>query len=529
MNARESYGMTEKIIENWLTKSSEKSYQFPFCFLLTQEGKTVIHLTRHTSMEHGKDVLAVDREGCAHVYQLKGISGNRLTVSEWKSMYEQILQMVFTPCTHPSIRSDTYHKSYLVVNGGIDEEVQHAIIAFNNEWINRGQPQYCINTIVGGEILSMAYSVKHQFIPNELKDFKNLLECYLESGTGFLNKEKLFRLLITVMEEKVYVSKAEARRLVSSNALLCSLATKPYTDAENHFAIIEAWTLFISNVLRFIERNNYTINEFRDELDIAWQIIQQALIDLYRESSYLTDFVIGYPAHDLFVYRHRTTIVLGLLAYLGTINKDNDISFEMLEAIIDKHIADTDVWGETAIPFFLSIYLFYKKGLKYEKADQVAISLINTIFAKISRADILFADIYTSAEQSVEYMFSAPDGDSASPWISHVIEPLLSLICKPQHRAFVERSWPNISQCIFAEFIIEDKVDTYLWRVTNGQEVTTHPAATQSWSKLLTAMNTFSIDSIPRNLVEFKTIVPLFLMVFPQRINTNIVKWLNLA
>src|SRR5947207_5360327 len=130
--------MIEKIIENWLIKSSEKSYQLPFCFLLMQQGKTILHMTRHSAMEQGKDIIAVDARGQVYAYQLKGIEGRRLTISAWQEIINQIMQLVYTPCSHPSIRSKKHHKSYLVINGDIDEEVQHAITMQNLQWEQQG-------------------------------------------------------------------------------------------------------------------------------------------------------------------------------------------------------------------------------------------------------------------------------------------------------------------------------------------------------------------------------------------------------
>ena len=36
-------GVLERLVENWLTKVNEKSFQVPFCQLLTTEGYKVVH------------------------------------------------------------------------------------------------------------------------------------------------------------------------------------------------------------------------------------------------------------------------------------------------------------------------------------------------------------------------------------------------------------------------------------------------------------------------------------------------------
>ena len=53
-------GVKERILENWLDSSNERTFEVPFCFMLLSQGYTVIHMTRHSSMEMGKDIIAID-------------------------------------------------------------------------------------------------------------------------------------------------------------------------------------------------------------------------------------------------------------------------------------------------------------------------------------------------------------------------------------------------------------------------------------------------------------------------------------
>lgn len=52
--------MIEKLLENWLDSASERSYQAVFVQILSAQGYRVVHSTRHTALEYGKDVLAID-------------------------------------------------------------------------------------------------------------------------------------------------------------------------------------------------------------------------------------------------------------------------------------------------------------------------------------------------------------------------------------------------------------------------------------------------------------------------------------
>ena len=71
--------MLERLIENWLDSASERSYQRCFCQMLTGQGFRIVHNTKHTPQEFGKDVIAVSPEGKLVGYQLKGNPGATLT------------------------------------------------------------------------------------------------------------------------------------------------------------------------------------------------------------------------------------------------------------------------------------------------------------------------------------------------------------------------------------------------------------------------------------------------------------------
>ena len=515
--------MIERIIENWLTKSSERSYQLPFCYLLMQEGKTIIHLTRHCAMEHGKDIIAVDENGNVHAYQLKGVNGVRLKLSDWKEIQSQIFQLTNTPCSHPSIHSNEYHKSYLVVNGDIDEEVQHAITTQNNDWEKRGYPEYKLEVIVKGQILKMAFKVKEQFIPSEVSDFKSLLEFYLEDGIGFLDKGKFASLLIKMTDTKVLKSKNELRRLTTSTALLCSLATTSYSNKNNHVAVIEAWTIYIATILRLQEKFDDKLKSEYPEIDLANKIIITSLINLFEEIKDRNDFLDYSPPTDVFVFRHRTTIILGMIAYLGTIS--NEISANDIDEIIKKQFSNAMIWGESAIPFFISIYFFYIKNNKKDFGLSLLVSFVQTTIKAFFNDEIPFYDIYTSAEDSVIIQFSNELESNHVSQVSYVVETLLILSSQPELRNLVAEIWPNITRCIFCEFQFVNKSDFYLWRIEDGEEVSRHPDLTKSWKELIAESQKFNSDKIPESIKIYSFFLPLFLMVYPHRLNPEVLKW----
>jgi hypothetical protein len=125
-----------RLLESWLDSASERSYQVPFCQILSAQGHTILHSTRHGPLEFGKDIVTMgpDRIPCA--YQLKGNPGARLTLDQYRKIEDQLVQLVHQPILFPGRKSQP-HRTYLVTNGAVDEEVQVAINNLNAGYLGR--------------------------------------------------------------------------------------------------------------------------------------------------------------------------------------------------------------------------------------------------------------------------------------------------------------------------------------------------------------------------------------------------------
>jgi hypothetical protein len=80
--------MNERLVEDWLTKANERSFQTPFAQSLLADGMQVVRVG-HSPHEHGKDIIAIASDGRAHAYQLK--TGD-LDLKGWKSTTAKLLR-----------------------------------------------------------------------------------------------------------------------------------------------------------------------------------------------------------------------------------------------------------------------------------------------------------------------------------------------------------------------------------------------------------------------------------------------------
>lgn len=513
--------MTERIIENWLTKASEKSFQVPFCYMLADQGYKVLHLTRHCGMEIGKDVLAINPEGQVCAYQLKG-TDKKIKQSQWRDEHlGQIHQLVLVPPLHPSLpETGEHHKAYFVTNGEFEEEVSVEIQLLNDGWIKQGQPQLRLNVIVKGELLKWANELKTNLFPTEVKDFKALLEFFLEDGKYVLDKSKFCSLLEAHFAGRP-VSSVEAKRVVSSGALLCSLAVSKYNEARNHIAIAEAWTIFLSYLNWFLERNDLNPKQFSNETDIAEQIIFNSLEELSEEVSDVKNFFVSENSvTDSFIVKYRILYVLGYISYLGLLHLVNG-EVGKAAAIANKispYEKYMRMWGESAIPFCLSHYFLLRYSAD-KKGQFLLEAILEGVIANHTTSGSIFPDPYYSVDEAVALQLNKDEDyvDSRNRvGTSHYLEPLIFLCVREDLRSYLSHRWPLITKIQLER--MEPKVlsDYLIWR-SDGTRHTYSNNRTESWSRLKKSLEVYNV-TVPKFLQNNPKMYLLHLMVFSHRI-----------
>ena len=103
--------MIERAIENWLTNTTERSYQLPFCQVLLHKGHRVIDISKHGPMERGKDIVTISPDGTPCAWQLKT---GKINTRTWREIKGEVMEMIELPITHPSVDKSVLHRSYLV-------------------------------------------------------------------------------------------------------------------------------------------------------------------------------------------------------------------------------------------------------------------------------------------------------------------------------------------------------------------------------------------------------------------------------
>ncbi|ACX52449.1 hypothetical protein Adeg_1342 [Ammonifex degensii KC4] len=529
--------MKERILENWLDSCNERTLEAPFCFMLLSQGYTVIHLTRHSNIEMGKDIIAIDPQGVPCAFQLKSSPGKRITLTQWRNeIAPQIHDLMLGKIVHPSFPPSTRHRSYLVTNRDLDEEVARAIDDLNRGWENRGLPEIRLETIVRGQLLRMA--LDHTPWPTEFADVNILLELFLDNGQGPLPKAKVSHLLETTMGlySNAVPSKTQLVRTAASSALLCALATSPWSRAENYAAEIEAWVIYIAALLAACERWGITRCEIYNNLETAKDTIFRLLGKLCEELRMRSHLVEGDALADLPLLRKvRVTQLVGLMSVYGLwqriYGQQNEEHFEFVRNFCLTMGSQMVVWGEGAVPQFLAYYWFLKEVDGSSNSDFMLMRLLKLIATRNGKQGPSLADPYQNIEGALLEVlgFSEKEGkDLAEPsGVSYMAKGLLHLVAKRNWKQHLRGIWPDLTRLAFLKFEPAEPWQYYLWRSGHGINVCEYPPLTKHWKDLQKEAFDCQDSSLPTILRQDPILMLLFIMTYPHRATPETVKWLD--
>lgn len=531
--------MLERVVENWLDKATELSYQQPFCYMLSAEGHTIIHSTRHSIMELGKDVITIAEDGTPCAYQLK--SGN-ISLSKWRSeVGSQTDDLVSLRINHSSIDPSTYHRSYLVTNGNIEEEVSRAIDDRNQTWKSQNQPYRHLETIVRGQLLEKARKLETNLWPSELVEIKTLLEIFLENGKGVFPKEKLASLFEStfLLDSESVPSENRCKRLITSAALLCSIVTSSFSNEKNHVAEMEAWVLYIAYVLALAERWQLPIKVYKSAFEIATQSLYNSLANLCDEIKEREELIEGDILADSYIYRVRITWLLGLMGIYALWRRrdgvpKNEVD-DFLREFCEEKRGQLELWGEAAIPQFLAFFWYFRKIDATPEPDfRILHSLISSI-CKINHPNtkVFLANPYYEAEETLPHLLAPVLGSVEDPLEdiftskSYALEGLLYLFVRRNWKQTMKSLWPDVTRLAFVSFEPANFCEFYRWRSEKGTNKIVYPKHTQDWKELKEVSFKDEGVCIPPTIKGDPILLLLFLCIYPHRMNAEIMRWLD--
>ena len=531
--------MQERVIENWLIKANEKAFQTPFCYTLLNKGYKVLHSTRHCGVEFGKDIIAIGPDGIICAYQLKGVGGGKLTLAKWREEVQaQMYELVFQNLSHPSLQNydnSKWHKSFLVINGDLEEEVVFAIKEFNDGRDKEGQPEKKINVIVKGELLSDFIKLSSDLLVN-LETDKLFLETFLDDGQGQLPKNNLSIILESILfpddNEKEKSKISHSRKLLGA-AVNVSIVIGNFTKNNNFFAEFEAWVIYTSYLLAYTIEHNLESKYWVNEFEIAQSIIKNSLINLYEETKNSKHLLSGVLYEDQPLLKIRTNIllcVMSLLAIDKMINKsDNGTDLDFLKSFCISHANEIDPIGEYVYPQLI-IFYFYYRNIESHKPDELLIGIFSLI-TQINkpRGKTNFPNPYYEPDKLIPHRLGIADKPLKDTFRGHsyYAESLLHLIVRSNLKQWLKYNWADYTRLYVEKFVPDKDYSFFFYRCTEGSNYSYEVIPRQRWSDLKEIAWESEGKEIPEVLKKFPMFYLYFLVVYPHRINSSGIRWID--
>ena len=537
--------MIERLLENWLTRANERSFQIPFCHSLAYEGHTVVHLSRHCAMEMGKDVLSIAPDGVPCAYQLKGVDGSgKLSLSAFRSDLEkQIMSLVLGRIVHPSIPGDRPHRAYMVVNGELEEELIRFIDDFNLGLAQSGVNKK-LHVMVRGDLFQRFRDLQSDFWATNLCEVKTYLELYLEDGKGQLPKQKmasLFESALPFKDERHKVpSRAELAKAVAGCAIVCASSISAFTNAKNHLAEFEAWTMFWAYVLALAEKWDVPVDQFRFAIDLALEAMYSALGRLCDELTERENLTEGNILTDRRIYEVRITHVLGLMGVYGLwharkvragTETDDNGRQEFLREFCLKKWKFLFLWGEYAIPQFLACNFLRRTFDASPATDFLYHGLMDAIVTSNGEGKGGLANPYYDAETFLPHLFGLerePLEDSFAR-SSYYLEGLMQLFARANYRQQMQLIYPLITKLSLRHYAPGLLWKYYFWRDRSGKNRHKSLEPPHSWSALRALAAEDRGDDLPKLIKDEPIAYVCFLLVYPHRVNASGLRWLSSA
>lgn len=530
--------MLARVIENWLTNTNEINFQIAFCQALMKQGHTILYSAKHRSMEQGKDIISVDADGNYCAYQLKG--GN-INPSQFRDIRGELDELIQLPPVHPSIDRSKPWQSFLVTNGRLSDEVRFQITQLNEANVLLKRNFSNLDVIERDRLLEMILAAQNSFLPQEfneekgLHEFQLFLEILLADGKDMLPKEKLFNFLNGTFYKELSGRPIHPKYVVLSAPVLVSLLLNKYQNADNHFAMVEAWVITAGMILSFAVKKGLKDKDWKESFNLIFDEIEYRLECLKEEFLTRPNLLEGNSLGDGGqVYRARATLLMGTLAAYELNKIDADEHYQVEQQFLErcKFYIDSrklTILGESTFAYLYNLIRLLEKAGDTDTASLVTREYLETVVQVNGRSsqsnglpnpyyslDVVLEASLVGNEELAELDFRRS---------SYTLLPVLLMLAKRGQRAVVADNWRNISHIFFNEFIPEHPEDAFLFRADSGVNQSLKPKPEQSWAELQAWA--VSSQDIPELYTQNLKFLRFMTLVYPYRINSTIFRCLE--
>ncbi len=520
----------QRAIEYWLDSANELGYQPLFCEWLISRGYILKYSIKNTNFEQGKDVVAVAPDGVPHAYQLKG--GN-INLNRWRmEVKPEIDVMIDSAIQHPDIDKTTPHVSYLVTNGEIEDAVRSEIVALNEKKYKDAP----LRVWVRGDLLTGFQGMADGILPKDAPTYKELLDLIFADGTGLPDIRRVSEFLSQILNiENTSLKKEQRRRDIAGALLYATMIAGPHRKVENHESAIRIMVLLLSLIFYVVDKYALEDKYWIKSYEIIWNDIlttSRLLESEVNANGFESAATTVFDAELLPYRRHSAASIIYALKSSEFIAGDDAWKTMLDPSVMLKYRGTVLTWGEASFIPFILIICIYKNIKELESvASNLSQSLISTILdlnGRNSKHPFGLIPPYYDIDFFVKLSCGMYEGKFEDNYklSSHLIKPIIEIVVRLGDREVIEQNWREISFMHFEEFISDDPIDFYLWKIERGENRTTLPKKEKRWKELVEETNHYDGQTLPSSLKRFPAFLPFFLSVFSHRANSETIGFL---
>lgn len=525
--------MNERLVEDWLAKANERSYQTPFAESLVAEGMEVLRVG-HSPHEHGKDVIAIDKAGKVHAYQLKD---GDFDIKDFEKDLGQITALVETQVEHPSISGHPRHQPWLVISGQTTIPVEDRIRVHNITWRKRRYAP--LKLITGTQLLARFAKMAGNFWPQPPSDSNRLFNLYLADGRGNLDREAFAKLITGIIPAEGKSKELELSRALAAAALFASYALSPFYASKNYWELVQGWTMTAAHIAWVADQAGLAHKTWHSTFQLAVDsglAAREALANESLEPNALhpTSFT---ELDEL--TRTRCTICAGAIAAQVLVDclrgrrwQHESLAKEKLEQLFSG--GRFILWGESAVPFFLTTTWALDQLRPDHLADTVLLATLGAITGRNSRHSFpKLPPPYDSPDEAnakaLRRLFAAETALDLQATASYTLESLVTLVARRLWRNALAALWSPITKIDLVRLVPDAPRDLLLWRWGYNRESNQSRkfGTPQSWQELLSESRRNEDASLPAVITDEPDFAVLFVLCFPHRLTRGLVKHLE--
>jgi hypothetical protein len=447
-------GFVERVIEDWLTSSDERSYQLSFVSLLRRSGHKIKYVSKHSTLEFGKDVVSLSPDGELTAYQLK--VGN-ISLATWRQIREEVYELSEVSLRSPSGRRTMADKCFLVTTGVVDDTVHEQLRDKNVAFREKGLPE--IDTIELPDLIRQFTEVFDEFFPVSIGSFNDLMRIFLSEGTGPVDKELLSSVLLRL--DPVESSKKKVSRAFSNLVVAAEFASTPFRRANNHISVIDVWVLAACRIMSIAMHQAIKSNWWLPWLELCKEAIAASGSELLADVCARENFVEGDPLVDMLAVGYRKAVALGYAAAVINANRIDGAELDsrpLLEVTLKQ--VPLGVWGEACWNYYLNLALALSS---FPDGEKVSLGLVISWLETLCGKEYVEPPYWGIEEALSIRTFENPSKHRLKAFYS--LGSAMDFISRRMWRRNLASLWPQLSKRELAELVPDEPEAHFDWTI----------------------------------------------------------------